>query len=270
MMMQLSDQSPIIEAKNLVKRYDGFTAVNGIDFTVQSGECFGFLGPNGAGKTTTMRMIYRSTYVTQGELRVLGINAHETKHDRHIKSQIGVVPQETNLDPELTVRETCLVFARFYGLYGEKAEEQTEKFLRFVGLADRAHKRIETLSGGMKRRALIARALIADPKLLILDEPTTGLDPQARHRLWKQLRQLKAQGRTIVLTTHYMEEAQMLCDRVAIMDLGKIVASGSPNELIKTHVTSDMAGLEVEEAAMPTSPLEQVFLKITKDRFEDD
>jgi len=262
--------SPIIEAVSLVKRYDGFTAVNGIDFEVRPGECFGFLGPNGAGKTTTMRMIYRASFVTSGELRVLGLNAHDLKNDRQIKSQIGVVPQETNLDPELTVRETCLVFARFYGLYGTKAEEQTEKFLRFVDLADRKHKRIDTLSGGMKRRALIARALIADPKLLILDEPTTGLDPQARHRLWKQLRQLKSEGRTIVMTTHYMEEAEMLCDRVAIMDLGRIVACGSPQELIKTHVSSDMAGLEVAEAAVPSSPLEQVFLKITKDRFEDE
>jgi len=258
----------IIKAKNLVKRYNGFTAVDGIDFEVRPGECFGFLGPNGAGKTTTMRMIYRAALVTAGELYVLGLPAHTAKADRRIKSQIGVIPQETNLDPELTVRETCLVFARFYGLYGKKAEERMQEFLEFVELDERKDMRIEHLSGGMKRRALIARALIANPKVIILDEPTTGLDPQARHRLWRQLRKLKEEGRTLVLTTHYMEEAELLCDRVAIMDLGKIVACGSPDELIQKHAPSEVTEMQ-EVKGTPVNTLEHVFLKITKDRLDE-
>ncbi len=227
---------PAVEAVGLTKRFGDFVAVGGIDFRVERGECFGFLGPNGAGKTTTMRSIYRATTPSSGVLRVLGREAGAPGADREIKRSIGVVPQENNLDEELTVRENLEVFRRFYGLSREAGRRRIDELLAFFDLVEKAGARVERISGGMKRRLLIARALLHEPPLLILDEPTTGLDPQARHHLWDRLRALRRRGATLLLTTHYMEEAEQLCDRLVIMDRGKIVAEGAPRALIERHV----------------------------------
>ena len=233
----------IISAQQLVKRYgtSSTAAVDGIDFRVQERECFGFLGPNGAGKTTTMRMVSCRGQRSDGDLTVLGLDpAHD---ERTIKRRIGVVPQETNLDDALSVLENLVVYARYFDIGLKEARARSAELLEFVQLADRADWHVESLSGGMKRRLLIARGLMNRPELLVLDEPTTGLDPQARHLVWERLRDLKRQGVTLVLTTHYMEEAQRLCDRLVIMHQGKILVEGSPAELIRDHVAPEVVEL---------------------------
>jgi lipooligosaccharide transport system ATP-binding protein len=224
---------PAVVARGLRKHYDGVVAVDGIDFTVAGGECFGFLGPNGAGKTTTMKMIYGLAAVEQGTLTVLGCDV--ARERRAVKARLGVVPQDENLDKELSVRENLLVHAGFYGIRGPRAEERTDELLEFALLSGRAGSRLPELSGGMRKRLLIARSLVNDPQLVVLDEPTTGLDPQARQALWHTLDGLRAQGVTLLLTTHYMEEAARLCDRLVIMDFGRIVAEGSPRELTERY-----------------------------------
>jgi lipooligosaccharide transport system ATP-binding protein len=232
----------VVEADGLVKRYNGFTAVNGIDLRIRRGECFGFLGPNGAGKTTTIRMIHCFTPVTEGRLRVFGLDA--LSHARAIKSRIGVCPQEDNLDIDFSVRKNLLVFSRYFGIPKQEAEKRADELIRFVDLAPRSGAHIRELSAGMKRRLIIARALINKPEMLILDEPTTGLDPQARHQIWERVRNLKKGGATILLTTHYMEEASQLCDRLVIVDSGKIIAGGEPDALIAEHIARDVIEIE--------------------------
>src|ERR671916_1995963 len=222
-------------ARDLKKSYDGFEAVKGVDFEVHPGECFGFLGPNGAGKTTTMKMVYGAVIPTDGELDVAGLDIRRS--EREIKRRIGVVPQENNLDDELKVRENLLVYGRYYDLPRKLALQRAEELLEFVELTERAESQVDTLSGGMKRRLLIARALINDPEIVVLDEPTTGLDPQARHLVWDRLRALAVEGKTLLLTTHYMEEASRLCDRLVIMEGGIIIAEGSPQELVEKYVS---------------------------------
>ena len=225
----------------MTKRFGSFVAVDGIDFHVERGEAFGFLGPNGAGKTSTMRMVGCVSPITEGELTVLGMNP--ATDGPRIRARLGVVPQEDTLDIELTVRDNLLIYGRYFDLPRSVIRERADELLEFVQLADRATSKVDPLSGGMKRRLTIARALINQPELLMLDEPTTGLDPQARHLLWERLYQLKRQGVTLVLTTHYMDEAQQLCDRLVIMDRGRIVAEGSPRQLIEQHSTRDVVEL---------------------------
>jgi lipooligosaccharide transport system ATP-binding protein len=240
-------------ARELKKSYDGFEAVKGVDFEVYRGECYGFLGPNGAGKTTTMKMIYGAVIPTDGELEVAGLDVRRC--EREIKRRIGVVPQENNLDDDLKVKENLLVYGRYYDLPRKVAFQRAEELLEFVELTERAESPVDQLSGGMKRRLLIARALINDPEIVVLDEPTTGLDPQARHLVWDRLRALAAEGKTLVLTTHYMEEAARLCDRLVIMEGGLIIAQGSPKELIEEHVSPQVlefrAGPEELERLRP-------------------
>ena len=231
----------LIEARGLTKRFGDFTAVDGIDFTVRRGETFGFLGPNGAGKTSTMRMIGAVSPVTAGELRVLGQDP--ATHGPEIKQRMGVVPQQDTLDLELKVHENLLVYGRYFGLPKDVVRKRADELLDFVQLNERRDSRVEPLSGGMKRRLTIARALINEPELLLLDEPTTGLDPQARHVVWDRLYRLKQQGVTQVLTTHYMDEAEQLCDRLVVMDRAKIVAEGSPRELIEQYVQREVVEL---------------------------
>ncbi len=246
----------VVEAHDLVKRFGNTVAVDGISFAVRAGECFGFLGPNGAGKTTTMRMIYCAARPTSGTLRVFGLDV--TRHPRRIKQQIGVVHQATTLDEALTVWENLLVYGRYYGLSWAEAARRAEALLGFVALEGRAHERIPRLSGGMQRRLMIARALISNPCLLILDEPTTGLDPQARHAVWERLRQLKRSGITQILTTHYMEEAEQLCDRVAILDGGRIVAEGPPRELIERYAGREVVEVQVAPDGPVTAVVERL------------
>ena len=231
----------MIHARGLVKRFGTFTAVDGIDVDVAPGEAFGFLGPNGAGKSSTMRMIGCVSPVSEGTLRVLG---HDPAVEgARIRARLGVVPQEDTLDAELTVRENLLIYGRYFGLAKSEAAARADKLLDFVQLAERATSKVEPLSGGMKRRLTIARGLINDPALLLLDEPTTGLDPQARHVLWDRLFRLKQQGVTLVLTTHYMDEAEQLCDRLVVMDGGRIAAEGSPMALIREWSTREVVEL---------------------------
>jgi lipooligosaccharide transport system ATP-binding protein len=232
---------PLIEAKALTKRFGRHLAVDGIDFQVQAGEAFGFLGPNGAGKTTTMRMIACVSPVTDGELRVLGMEPARDGPD--IRSRLGVVPQQDNLDTELTVWDNLVIYGRYFGMPMAEIRERAAELLHFAQLDDRRDSRVDPLSGGMKRRLTIARSLINRPDLLLLDEPTTGLDPQARHLLWDRLYRLKREGVTLVLTTHYMDEAEQLCDRLVIMDDGRIVAEGSPRELIDRYATREVVEL---------------------------
>jgi len=224
----------IISAKNLTKKYGEVTAVDHIDFAVHAQECFGFLGPNGAGKTSTMRMIICSSPITSGDLWVDSMDCRTSA--RRIKAIIGVVPQENNLDPDLTVIQNLLVYARYFDIPQRVAQSRAEESLELLQLRERQHSYIDQLSGGMKRRLLVARALINQPRILILDEPTTGLDPQARHLVWQKLRFLKEQGTTMVLTTHYMDEAEQLCDRIVIMDQGRILTEGSPRFLVQRFV----------------------------------
>lgn len=236
-----------IEIKDLTKKYEDKIAVNGMNLEIYKGECFGLLGPNGAGKTTTMKMMYCSALVTSGELYVLGLNAK--KNFREIKSRIGVVPQEDGLDPDFTVLENLLVYATYNNIPDDEADLRSQSLLRLMKLEEYQDRSVETLSGGMKRRLAIARGLINSPEVVFLDEPTTGLDPQARIWIWDFFKHLKSEKNTIVLTTHYMEEAEQMCDRVAIMDEGKILVVGKPKDLIK-----ELIGKEVVE--FDTNPVD--------------
>jgi len=232
---------PLIQATGLTKLFGDFTAVDGIDFAVVPGETFGFLGPNGAGKSSTMRMIGAVSPRSGGELRVFGLDPVAAGPE--IRARLGVVPQDDNLDTELTVSENLLVYGRYFGLPSPLIRERADELLDFMQLTERRKHRVEPLSGGMKRRLTIARALINAPDLMLLDEPTTGLDPQARHAVWDRLYRLKQRGVTLVLTTHYMDEAEQLCDRLVVMDRGRIVAEGSPRELIARYVEREVVEL---------------------------
>ncbi|ABC78199.1 ABC transporter ATP-binding protein [Syntrophus aciditrophicus] len=240
-----SSIQPIIEAKHLRKSFGSFTAVDDISFTVPPGECFGILGPNGAGKTTAIRMLYGFSPMTGGTLRIFGLDV--PKDIRSIKARIGVCQQENNLDPDLTVFQNMEIFAGYFNLPRMLSRERAESLLSFIALSNRRNDKVIELSGGMMRRLVLARALINSPDLLILDEPTTGLDPQSRHQVWQRLEELKKSGLTILLTTHYMDEASWLCDRLIIMDHGRILVEGPPAELIRTHVGHDV--IEVAEPA---------------------
>ena len=231
----------LISAHGLAKRFGEFTAVAGIDFELRRGEAFGFLGPNGAGKSSTMRMIGCVSPPSGGELSIFGLDP--VSHGPAIRARLGVVPQEDTLDVELTVRENLLIYGRYFGLPRQLIADRTARLLDFVQLTDRAEDQVEPLSGGMKRRLTIARSLINEPEVLLLDEPTTGLDPQARHVVWDRLFRLKQQGVTLILTTHYMDEAEQLCDRLVVMDGGKIAAEGSPRELIMQYSTPEVLEL---------------------------
>lgn len=228
----------VITATDLTKRYKDFAAVDGISFEVAPGESFGLLGPNGAGKSTTMRMVGAVSTRTSGTLSILGLDPDA--HGPEIRSQLGVVPQQDNLDSELRVRDNLIVYGRYFGIPRAVVAKKADELLEFAQLADRAKSRVDDLSGGMKRRLTIARALVNDPRILLLDEPTTGLDPQARHILWDRLFRLKEQGTTLVLTTHYMDEAEQLCDRIVVVDKGTIMAEGSPAELIRRYSTREV------------------------------
>jgi lipooligosaccharide transport system ATP-binding protein len=244
---------PLIRARGLTKRFGQFDAVRGIDLDVLPGEAFGFLGPNGAGKSSTMRMIGAVSPPSAGELRVFGLDP--ARDGPAIRARLGVCPQEDTVDAELRVRENLVVYGRFFGLSRAVCRQRADELLDFVALSDRREAKVEDLSGGMKRRLTIARSLVNSPQLLLLDEPTTGLDPQARHMVWEKLFRLKRQGVTLVLTTHYMDEAEQLCDRLVVMDGGRIVASGSPRDLIAQHATRDVAELRFDavepQAAAP-------------------
>jgi len=245
----------LVRAHALTKRFGTFSAVDGIDFELYRGEAFGFLGPNGAGKSSTMRMISCVSPPSGGELTILGKDP--VKDGSWIRGRLGVVPQEDTLDMELTVRENLLVYGRYFGLPRALIRERTDQLLDFVQLADRGKDKVDDLSGGMKRRLTIARSLINDPDILILDEPTTGLDPQARHVVWDRLYRLKQRGVTLILTTHYMDEAEQLCDRLVVMDHGTFAASGTPRELIERYSTP-----EVLELRFPLDSHEQAAEKI--------
>jgi len=249
-----SSDYPVVEAKGLQKSFDGVEAVRGISFRVPKGECFGFLGPNGAGKTTTMRIIGCVSPSTAGSFHVFGLDPSRSL--REIKRRIGVVPQESNLDEALPVEENLTVYARFFNVPSQLANRRAKELLSFMELTEKRNAKVADLSGGMKRRLLISRALMSDPELLILDEPTTGLDPQARHLVWDKLFELKGRGVTQIITTHYMDEAQQLCDRIVIMDRGLIMEEGSPNELVEKHI-----GREVLEMRLP----EKLISEIPKD-----
>lgn len=231
----------VIAARGLVKRYGDLAAVDGIDFEVPPGESFGLLGPNGAGKSTTMRMVGAVSARTAGDLTVLGLDPDT--HGPEIRAQLGVVPQEDNLDVELRARENLLVYGRYFGISRAECLRRADELLAFAQLEDKANAKVDDLSGGMKRRLTIARALINTPRVLMLDEPTTGLDPQARHVLWDRLFRLKERGTTLVLTTHYMDEAEQLCDRLIVVDHGRIMAEGSPAELIRQYSTREVVEL---------------------------
>lgn len=258
----------IIAATGLIKRYGDFTAVNNVSFAVRRGECFGLLGPNGAGKTTTIRMITCVSPVTFGELLVDGMPVQEAP--REIKSLLGVIPQDNNLDPELTVRQNLRVYARYFGLPSKEAERRIDEVLGFFQLTDKQDARIDELSGGLRRRLTIARGLINSPSILVLDEPTTGLDPQAKHMVWQKLRQLRTRGVTMLLTTHYMDEAEHLCDRIVIMDEGRIIAEGAPRPLIEEHVGEDVIEVHMGDND-PASAMERLMrhADLRIERFED-
>ncbi|MEA2536508.1 MAG: lipooligosaccharide transport system ATP-binding protein [Chloroflexota bacterium] len=253
--MTSSPQPALIRARGLTKRFGDMTAVDSVDFDVAPGESFGFLGPNGAGKTSTMRMIGCVSPVTAGSLTVLGMDP--AIDPARIKAKIGVVPQQDTLDMELTVRENLVIYGRYFDLSRREAGRRADELLDFVQLIDRSSSQVEPLSGGMKRRLTIARSLINEPSLLLLDEPTTGLDPQARHLLWDRLYRLKQRGVTLVLTTHYMDEAEQLCDRLVVMDKARIVAEGSPRELIEQHSTREV--LELRFPADVEAPPDAAF-----------
>jgi lipooligosaccharide transport system ATP-binding protein len=238
-----------------VKRFGDFTAVNGIDVDVAPGEAFGFLGPNGAGKSSTMRMVGCVSQPTDGTLRILGMDSR--RQGTAIRARLGVCPQQDSLDPELSVKENLVTYARYFGIPRRKAKAKADELLEFVQLSERADSKVEPLSGGMKRRLTIARALVNDPEIVLLDEPTTGLDPQARHLVWERLFRLKQQGVTLVLTTHYMDEAEQLCDRLVVMDGGRIVAEDSPRALIERYSTR-----EVVELRFGAEPLQDVAGKL--------
>src|SRR6202167_1303078 len=236
--------SPMVEARGLVKRFGDFVAVDGVDFSIAKGESFGFLGPNGAGKPSTMRMISCISPLSGGTLRVLGMDP--AKDGSRIRSRMGLVPQEDSLDLELTVLDNLMIYGRYFDMPKKVIRERAEQLLDFAQLTERANDRVDPLSGGMKRRLTIARALISDPALLILHEPTTGLDPQARHLLWDRLYRLKQDGVTLVITTHYMDEAEQLCDRLVVMDKGRFAAEGTPRQLIEQHSTKEVVELRFQ------------------------
>jgi lipooligosaccharide transport system ATP-binding protein len=235
----------VVEIEGLVKRYDSREVVRGIDLSVPAGRCFGVLGPNGAGKTTTLRLLLGQSPVNGGEIRVFGLPISQA--GRAVRARTGVVPQADNLDPDFTVAENLRVYGRYFGIAAATLDARIRELLEFVGLTDRANARIATLSGGMKRRLTIARALINDPELVVLDEPTTGLDPQVRHMIWGRLRDLRQSGKTLLLTTHYMEEAERLCDELVIMDQGRILEQGAPAALIKKHAEPEVLEVRGEE-----------------------
>jgi lipooligosaccharide transport system ATP-binding protein len=237
-------EGALIRARGLTKRFGEVTAVDGIDVDVSPGEAFGFLGPNGAGKSSTMRMIGCVSRPTSGELSILGLDPR--RDGPAIRARLGVVPQLDSLDEELTVRENLVVYGRYFGMSRAAVRDKATELLEFAQLTERSSSKVEPLSGGMKRRLTIARALVNDPEILLLDEPTTGLDPQARHVLWDRLFRLKRQGVTLVLTTHYMDEAEQLCDRLVVMDGGRIVAEGSPRELIERYSSREVVELRFE------------------------
>jgi lipooligosaccharide transport system ATP-binding protein len=239
-----SRTAPMVEAHKLVKRFGDFVAVDGVDFTIEAGESFGFLGPNGAGKTSTMRMISCISPVSEGTLRVLGMDP--ATEGAQIRARMGLVPQEDSLDLDLTVLDNLMIYGRYFDMPKKVIRQRADQLLEFAQLTERANDRVDPLSGGMKRRLTIARALISDPDLLILDEPTTGLDPQARHLLWDRLYRLKQQGVTLVITTHYMDEAEQLCDRLVVMDKGRFAAEGSPRQLIEQHATKEVVELRFQ------------------------
>jgi lipooligosaccharide transport system ATP-binding protein len=247
--MEAAAQLPLAHARGLVKRFGGLVAVDGIDFDVQRGEAFGFLGPNGAGKTSTMRMIGCVSPPSGGTLRILGLDP--VTDGPEIRARLGVVPQQDTLDFELTVRENIIIYGRYFGLGRTELRKRADELLEFVQLNERADDKVEPLSGGMKRRLTIARSLVNDPSVLLLDEPTTGLDPQARHTVWDRLFRLKQRGVTLILTTHYMDEAEQLCDRLVVMDKGKIAAEGSPLELIRRYSTREVVELRFREEKRP-------------------
>ena len=240
----------LIYARALTKKFGDFVAVDGIDFEVRQGEAFGFLGPNGAGKTSTMRMIGAVSPVTDGELSVLGLDP--MAEGPQLRSRLGVVPQENNLDEELTVYDNLMMYGRYFDLSRRAIRTRIDELLEFVQLQDKRNAKISALSGGMKRRVIIARGLVNDPDMFILDEPTTGLDPQARHVLWDRLYRLKQQGVTLIITTHYMDEAEQLCDRLVVMDKGKIVAEGSPHSLIDEYTPRDVVELRFPVGILET------------------
>ena len=244
-MTQSQPPEALVRARGLVKRYGERTSVAGIDFDVVRGEALGVLGPNGAGKSTTMRMIGCVSDPTDGRLEIFGMDP--VRDGPRIRGRLGVCPQADALDPELSVRDNLVSYGRFFGLSRATARERAARLLEFARLTERSDSRVEALSGGMKRRVTIARALVNDPELVLLDEPTTGLDPQARHVVWERLFQLKRQGVTLLLTTHYMDEAEQLCDRLLVMDGGRIVAEGSPRGLIEEHVTREVVELRFHD-----------------------
>jgi len=253
--------APVIEASGLTKRYGALTAVDAVTFAVERGSCFGFLGPNGAGKTTTIRMVYGFSPISSGELRVFGLDV--TRELPAIKARLGVCQQGNTLDPDLTVAENLEVYSRYYGLPREIARRRAQELLAFIALESRRDAPVAALSGGLVRRLMLARALINDPELLILDEPTTGLDPQSRHALWERLGELRRRGLTIVLTTHYLEEAARLCSRLVIMDHGRILVEGAPRDLVREH-----AGTSVVEVPEPSDGLRE-FIRERGLRFDD-
>jgi len=240
----------LIRAENLTKKYDDYVAVDSINFEVFKGECCGFLGPNGAGKTTTIRMIHCFLPVASGKLTVAGLSVSEKP--REIKKMIGVAPQEENLDPDFTVLTNLIVYARYFDIPKATAIKRSEEMLKFFQLEEKRNVIIDQLSTGMKRRLILARALINEPQILLLDEPTTGLDPQARHMIWDKIRDLKKQGVTIILTTHYMDEAAELCDRTLIMDHGKIIEQGAPADLVKKHIGDEVLEVDYNDQTMKT------------------
>jgi lipooligosaccharide transport system ATP-binding protein len=236
--------TPLVEARGLTKRFGDFTAVDAIDFEIQRGEVFGFLGPNGAGKSSTMRMIGATSPVTEGHLSVFGLDP--AADGRTIRSRLGVVPQEDMLDEELTVTDNLIIYGRYFDLSRSVIKPRVEELLEFAQLTEKRDAKVEALSGGMKRRLAIARALVSEPELVILDEPTTGLDPQARHVLWDRLYRLKQRGATLIITTHYMDEAEQLCDRLVVMDQGRIAAEGSPTELIERYASPEVLEVRLD------------------------
>jgi lipooligosaccharide transport system ATP-binding protein len=246
---EATEQLPLVHARGLVKQFGELVAVDGVDFDVQRGEAFGFLGPNGAGKTSTMRMIGCVSPPSGGTLRILGLDPIAEGPD--IRARLGVVPQQDTLDMELTVRENIIIYGRYFGLPRGDLGRRADELIDFVQLNERANDKVEPLSGGMKRRLTIARSLVNDPEVMLLDEPTTGLDPQARHTVWDRLFRLKQRGVTLILTTHYMDEAEQLCDRLVVMDKGKIAAEGSPRELIGRYSTREVVELRFRSENRP-------------------
>jgi len=261
-------EAPLVVAENLVKRFGELAAVDGVSFEIAPREVVGFLGPNGAGKTTTIRMLSCNSPRTGGRLEVFGLDVGA--HPREIKAQLGVVPQDNNYDPDLSVSENLLVYARYFGIPPSTARQRASELLEFVHLTDKAGEKVDELSGGMKRRLILARGLINTPRLLVLDEPTTGLDPQARRLIWERLRELRQRGVTIIITTHYMDEAEQICDRLLIMDNGKVIATGSPQALIDGHAGDEVLEVVPEDGgagAVETALGECRFQKLG-DKFE--